>query len=283
MAWRSRPAPGRGMTRAAAIARAEQNLVSITDTILAGLDGQLASIGSVLSPGADALDGKEIYEAAHQIASVAAVVGLKDLGEVALGVCDYFEGAPRDPVFARFVIEVHHKCMLRLRRAPPADHEAVGGLKEIRRRAVGHPVREADQAAFVRFIIASTSSARGKAFELQAEAVAEAAASRNAVRGVASMLLAYDGWYLQVAEGEAAGAADLLAALLFDARHNALKIISLSRHQVRRFEGVPMWMTHLGELRSLLDGGMRRDFTPQSLDPQAAWRLIDGIARVKGR
>jgi hypothetical protein len=173
--------------------------------------------------------------------------------------------------------------MLRLRRAPSADHEAVGRLREIRRRAVGHSVGEAGQAAIVRLIIASTSSARGKAFELQAEAVAEAAASRNLARGVASMLLAYDGWYLQVLEGEAGDAADLAAALLFDVRHGALKIISLSRHHERRFEGAPMWMTHLGELKSLLDGGMRRDFTPQSLDPQAAWRLIDGIARVKGR
>ncbi len=310
LAWRAHPGKSLGMTRTAAVARAAENIKTIEDSISADLWSQVDLVGAHLSSAREtgALDLDLLYEACHRIAATAAVVGCDDVGEMAAGGCGVIDAGSDDPEALAFALRLLAGAMARLRSVKSAggpearnvlalalarfNREAPSGAQGVREASTwaqekGAGEGEPRAGALIRLVYASVAHPgveEGDAdADARAAAIVEAAAPRNARLGVSGMLLAHRDWYLQCLEGPADALAEVACAIAFDPRHAALRALVLDRPERRRFPRPPVWAVGPGDRAGDILKAMREGFTPKTLEPDAAWRLVDGIARLAGR
>ncbi len=112
------------------------------------------------------------------------------------------------------------------------------------------------------------------------------AAIRNNTRGkVTGLLLAHDGWFLQVLEGPSVGVNGIFERILPDPRHRRAVIVSRETVEDRMFGQWSMCARMLApEDKDILDRlGLQGEFDPTRRTPSALLDLMVRIGRVHAK
>lgn len=86
-----------------------------------------------------------------------------------------------------------------------------------------------------RLLYASRADVSGPVFDAMTQDVVAVSARNNARVGVTGLLVAFDGWFLQVLEGSRGEVSNTFSRIVKDPRHSVLEIIAMSPIDGRLF------------------------------------------------
>jgi len=116
---------GKGMSRPTALARADENLDSIRDDILAYVDRNLTELDAIFAGCAGASDPAlaTLYDPSNTIAGTAGTIGLVPLGKAAYNLCELIAGGEMSGAYNLPAIKLHLDGMRLLRRFSSPEHD----------------------------------------------------------------------------------------------------------------------------------------------------------------
>ena len=119
----------------------------------------------------------------------------------------------------------------------------------------------------------------------EVDAIVAVSVRNNAKAEVTGMLLAHDGWFLQVLEGRSEAVMTTYGRILNDRRHCDTAILESGPCPERLFGQWAMCARRIGAAdRAVLDTLTRKGpFEPTRLSAAAALRLLQTVAGVKAR
>ena len=133
-----------------------------------------------------------------------------------------------------------------------------------------------------RLLYVSRADREGAAFEALTEDGVTVSARNNAQVGVTGLLVAFDGWFLQVLEGSRRETSATFSRIAKDPRHSVLEIITAGPIDARLFGRWSMSARTLTPAAApVLDMlGASGGVDPLALDSAGALRLLLTVARV---
>ncbi len=223
----------------------------------------------------------EAYRKADDVNSLAGMIGLGQVGEVMLLLCDLLQ-----PVDARgwvhpMAVETYRLCAGRMEPLTGLGDltEVISALRSLNAACAGCAGDfEPPANPICQFIYASVSTLHGDTFEDATAGILEHAIARNQKLGLTGMLAADDGWYLQCVQGSPEAVATLVDALLFDRRHRAMRTISVRLTPERSFAEWSMCFRRLSPLHEAILARTRGKLALQNLSETAALNLLQTIA-----
>lgn len=282
--------PG-GRTKSAALEAAHGGIRGMKDQVAEVLRQKLRDIILALTPDdpgrtdpsgpqrAFRLD--QAYRKADEVNGLAGMIGLGQVGEVMLLLCDLLQPAGARGRVHPMAVETYRLCARRM--------EPLTGLGDLT--GVTSALRSLNAACAGRagdfelpanpicqFVYASVSTLRGDAFEDATAGILEHAIARNHKLGLTGMLAADDGWYLQCVQGSPEAVAVLVDALLFDRRHCAMRTISARLTPERSFAEWGVCFRRLSPLHEAILAHTRGKLALQNLGETAALDLLQTIA-----
>ena len=119
----------------------------------------------------------------------------------------------------------------------------------------------------------------------EVDAIVATSVFKNALVEVTGLLLAHEGWFVQVLEGPAQAVMTTYQRILNDPRHSECRILSAGPVPQREFSDWDMCARQIGMadaaiLRTL---SQRQNFDPSALPASAALRLLKTVAGIKQR
>lgn len=115
--------------------------------------------------------------------------------------------------------------------------------------------------------------------------IIRASIANNRAASITGLLLAHDGWFIQVLEGPAAEVLTTYGRIAADPRHETPTVISAGPAERREFADWDMCARRLGVGDdAILDAlSMRRIFAPAGLSPRNALRLLKAVRGIQER
>jgi hypothetical protein len=119
----------------------------------------------------------------------------------------------------------------------------------------------------------------------EVDAIVATSVLRNALVEVTGLLLAHEGWFVQILEGPAQAVMTTYQRILNDPRHADSRIISAGPADQREFADWDMCARRISPADDaiLATLSQRQGFDPGSLTPAAALRLLKTVAHIKQR